>query len=228
MGETLSQNSGADFHAPTTQYPSSLNFSEHYDQKLIDLSLQAQKEIYVNATKEQNKMICQTQLAEKKIWLQEIKAEHQRVNYHSIVLDPNGNAIEVYSDSCLKSFEHFICNASNFTLTRLIHFTETSEQIFQIDATLNSKPISIFLNCDRIGNGNYLIRKFVSAGIMFNSDSSSRQKEYAKKLICSLAQYSEQTKIIFDAPGWYLTNEHQFIFIDKEALTWEQTFRKTQ
>lgn len=191
---------------------------------------QALSEISMNefAFKEQLKLNSYIQRTEAKQWITAQENELQRSHFHSIALNSDGSIIEIENSSVPNSTKNLICNMQNPRLTELRHYGNDSDKIYQLDATVNNHPVSVFLDSERLGNGSYLCRKFVASGITFFSDSTAHRKQYATDLICLLVGKCEHTALIYDNSGWYLTPEKKFIFSKKEATSWKILLKKTR
>lgn len=199
-------------------YQPPAELSDEIKEKMIA----AQIDCEANAIKQNTNATIEIRKSTEKMWIRSLEKELNRAAYHDVIINSDGVACESYTSSDPKKPNHYICNARHLTLTRLIHWHNATEQIFRLDCLLNEKHHSIFLDPFRIGSGAYLCRIFSSVGITFFADSLSLRKEYATKMLAILIASCTQKELVFDAPGWYITSEGAFTFVNKEVPTWTQ------
>ena len=201
-------------------YPTTYGQPMPMDKTLDNKLLAAQIECETYACKLRIKADAEIQTAEQKQWLKAMEAEQKRSQYHDIAIDSNGTVVEISNSSNPSDTQHLICNARYLTPILLLRASNTDDQILVVQGLINENSFSVFLNPTQIGACSYVYRKLLSAGVKFYADSVSLQKALARNLIVTLLSNCNQTEYIYDTPGWHLSPDKTFIFIDQEDLSW--------
>lgn len=194
----------------------------YFNRKNADASLQAQKEIAVYTAKQQIKEQYAIQREEQKQWRKQYDAELAKNKYDEISLTAEGNITATVCNLYENPTARIITNMRNPKLDRLIHLEQPTDFVYALTADLGNNRGFVYLDRTKIGNANYLIRKFTARGIYFYSDSSAQQKEYARILICFLQTQKLVITYIPENPGWAYFPDDGFKFIEKEEMTWKK------
>lgn len=162
---------------------------------------------------------------EEKLRIKEQYEERKRSNFHEVLLTTDGEIIETNQ---LNLPKRIICNLQFPCLCKLQHNGFPSEEIYLILGNVEQRQISIYLKANKLGNSNYIYKKFIANGITFYTDKKAFKINHVEGIMNQLLKNPIDTKIVYDTSGWHLTDSNQFIFIPKEAPTWTELLQKAQ
>lgn len=179
--------------------------------------------------KERIRTSASTERYKQRKWINSYEKELDRHQYYDLAQASDGRIVEHINLPNAKPQDYDVCNIQFPTLTHLIRFENKADERWQVDASINGSPISVFLDPSRISSVAYIQQKFSASGISFYTNSFSSKREFALNLIEWLTrQPTVKTLYIYDTPGWYQASNNTFTFISQEEMTWKQLLQKTR
>ena len=112
-------------------------------------------------------------------------------------------------------------------LVILKHENDRDETIFFIGCKVSDDKKKIFLDGNMVGKSSYLLRKFMSKGIRFYTDTA-KAKRIVGQLFCILQEIFSTEITLPDEEGWMKKADGRFEFIEKGALTWKKAMKMCQ
>ncbi len=208
------------------QYHQSLSDSYqdawHISRVFTESQIQAEKEIYVYAAKQEISTQQRIHRDEEKRWKRIAENERSRNIYDSVTITSEGEITATVCNLYDNAPARTITNMRSPKLTYLLHLGNQAESAYKVTANVANSPVTVYFDSHKIGNGSYLVKRFATQGIIFLAKAASQKKEYAQLLFTVLLTQRPQSVFVPDNPGWTDFPDNGFKFIFEEELTWNK------
>ena len=195
----------------TNQIPP--NIQNYYLKKSIDAMYDAEKQKFSNDKK--------LELLREQQNIKETYREFRQTRQEILTLDKDGNVICNIINGFLPLKPIRVSNMQSPCLTTF-YCAESDIPIYRLTCDVDGIQKEIFLHSAKIKKGNYLLQKLNSIGIYFLLKNAQREKYLVTLLITKLiASCTEEITLPMDF-GWYITENNEIYFIEKEDLTWKK------
>lgn len=154
----------------------------------------------------------------------EAERERKRSIYEELEIDKSGKITLVTRNLAVQTVHREVTNITLPEIVILARIQDPDERVFKFRCKIGDRPISMFLDGNKLSNGAYIIRKFLENGIRFRVPER-RFKEVVRQLLAKLFEEEPQTRYLADKPGW-VRCKGKWFFIEEGALTWEDLKRK--
>lgn len=153
--------------------------------------------------------------------LQKEKEEERKKSIHDeLQILENGKIQIITRNLRIETSPRDVTNMTSPSLTVLKRAKDDTEQVFRIDCWVEKEKKKVFLDPKSVGNGKYLIGKFVEIGVVFYLPTTS-QKKFIVQFIALLLEYRRSERWLPDIEGWMRKMDGKYIFIDEEEETWK-------
>lgn len=211
---------------PDVQYQQTLADSyqdaRHINRIIAESQIQAEKEIHVYAAKQEISAQQNLYKEKQKLWERIVENERCRNIYDSVTITAEGEVTATVCNLYDNPPSRVITNMRSPKLTHLLHLNNQDESAYKVTANVADSIVTVYFDCQMIGNGSYLVKRFATQGIIFLAKAASQKRDYAQLLFTVLLAQNPPCVYVPDNPGWTDFPETGFAFIYKEELTWNK------
>lgn len=150
--------------------------------------------------------------------------EIKKGQYEMVSINEDGEVWVQLINAFLQNHERKICN---FRYPQIISFSRasnTNEIIYALIFELDKKDKCCFLDKEKCGNTNYLLKKIRSEGGEFVAKNETAKKNLASQLLSVLLRSVSEESCVPDDPGWYVDENDKVRFFTGK-MTWKEIKR---
>lgn len=164
---------------------------------------------------------------QKKIRLQEYRKEMQKAKYEEVYFIAQGE-IEVRTKNLLVDAPKR--RLSNFQFKNIFRLksTDGNDNFYLLELFANMKNIQVFLNGEKVGKPDYLMKKITEVGGEIYANKRRERENILIALWTKMCSLCEKTIIIPSHIGWIRDGNKGYKFIEKEDLLWEDIVKKAK
>ena len=199
-----------------------LKYQENYMQ--LDLNLRkktAESQIHVAEVAALSQI--RQQEEENKALKREERNEKRLQQFEEIVVDKEGNLRLVLSNPITSRMLNVV---ANIKFPRIIHLQNISghgdNSYYMFYGKLIDKTVTLYLDCRKMAQGNYLLNKFCVAGIVWKIKTMAKATDLFAKFITSLANSSKESVLLPEDIGWQVLESGEIIYVEEGELTWKK------
>lgn len=163
----------------------------------------------------------------KKIQMQEYTKELQKAAHEEVYFGLQGE-VEVYTKNAIVDVPRR--KLANFQFRRIFRLTssEGDDGFYLVELLANMKNIQIFLNGEKVGKPDYLMKKITEVGGEIYVNKRRERENILIALWTKMCSLCEKTIIIPSHIGWIRDGNKGYKFIEKEDLLWEDIVKKAK
>lgn len=166
--------------------------------------------------REESKM----RVLDRRMKLHQEEKERKLASFEEIAIDQDGNVIVTTRNLSILAQPRQVVNMHSPQIYIAERSSGKIKRVLILSCWVREEEKRIFLDAKKVENGAYLLGKFAAVGISVLAPSA-RAKDYMRQLIALLVRQGVVADIP-NEPGWTVTENGRFLFVDEERLTWEK------
>ncbi len=195
-----------------------LNLAEYATKKKID----------TDAAVDREKQRTKVKLAHEydRMYMQEQRKEINRARYEKVSILSNG-AIELSIENSFVPLESR--SVTNFTILSLYRLKneEGEEFLIEMNCQLEARCVCIVLDGSKAGRPEYLMRKFVEAGLQIKIAKRQDRINVLNCLWTEILNTVNKVKIVPTKYGWTKYKD-RYIFREEGEVVWEELLKQAK
>lgn len=201
--------------------------SINLQEELREIYAKKQLEIEAAYAKGQMQNQIRLELDNQKALAQEYRREMRKARYSEVMIRENGE-LEVETKSSIISLPKR--KAANFKFLDLFRLISVNGDgpIFVLFIEIGAKEILIYLDGEKVGRGEYLLKKINEVGGKVYIESKKKKAEFLVDFWASAITYEGEELLIPVFPGWISTGRGEYRFVKEEERTWEKIAEKVK
>lgn len=189
----------------------------------------AKKQLEIGATYAEGQIRNQVrlELEEQKALRQEWRREMRRGQYSQVILHEDGE-LEVETKCSIVSLPKR--KAANFRFLDLIQLKSVDGDgpIYVLFLKIGEKERQVYLDGEKVGRGEYLLKKITESGGQIFIDSKKKKAEVLQNFWITVCGYDYGNLVIPVSPGWITTGEKEYRFVKEGETLWETIIKRAK
>lgn len=216
------------------EYPMRGNLYENplANQKVQEKKQQIELEIF-RATQLGHVKICETEAKaviteavrtdgyERRLRLREEAKEKARAVVEVLDVDDNGRLFVISKNTTVAAKPRGITNMSRPEIIIIRCTNPLKPACYKLTCKIADKKACLFLASEKVGKGNYLLNKLISAGIYFEIQHN-KIKPLMLQLLGKLIVTCDVEELVPETEGWVRLPDGRYRFYSEEDLTWKK------
>lgn len=161
---------------------------------------------------------------EKKVELRELEKERSKSVVEVIDVTSEGKLIVTTKNLAIETIPRQVTNMRSPQIRVLSAYDMEEPVCYMLSCFVRDEEKHIFLDSTKLSRGNYMIGKFLEAGIYFEIQPS-KIRPLMNQLICRLLETSTGIEMLAENEGWLRIEDGKFKFFSEGDLTWRKVRR---
>lgn len=199
----------------------------HVQERLNELQVKTQIELDKEASKSKIQNEARLDFEQRRMCLQESRRQIRAASYTVVRIEENGTLQATVKNAMLDLPSRPI---ANFEIDMIVNLksSEGDGGIYGLQLVIQNVQKQIFLNAQKVGKLEYLMRKIMAVGGQIFADTEKNRKNIIASLWPELLKRCAETVIVPANRGWIRDGKKHYRYVEKEAILWDEILRRAK
>lgn len=196
-------------------------------ERLTEIQVKTQIELEKEAAKVKIQNDARLEFEHKKMYLQESRRQIRAASYIAVSIEENGEIQAKIKNLILDFPSRPIVNFC-FDMMVNLKSSEGDGGIYGLQLVIGNTPRQIYMNAQKVGNMEYIMRKIREVGGQIFTNIDKNQKNFVASLWTELLRNCTETVIVPANRGWIRDGKRHYRYVDGRAILWDEILRKAK